>query len=244
MGHAAVGQVEIVGLRGIFGRECVYLLHHGDDAGLFAAGSDSHAGFLYIHVLLHAYGAGYLEIGESLNLGFAQKGVVEHIDAGACVELAVGGVNVMEFLEEPAVYLRELVYLIDSVSGCKGFGDDEYALVGGFLQGFVHIVYLEFFVVYEAVHTLADHAEAFLDGFLEGAAYGHHLAHTLHGRADLAAHAVELAEVPAGYLADDVVESRLEEGRGRFGHGVLEVKESVAQAELGGHEGQGIAGGL
>ena len=55
---------------------------------------------------------------------------------------------------------------------------------------------------------------------------------------------MELREVPAGNLADHVVEGRFEEGRGGLGDGVLEFEEPVAHAQLGGHESQGIAGGL
>ena len=55
---------------------------------------------------------------------------------------------------------------------------------------------------------------------------------------------MELAEVPARYLADDIVEGRLEECRGLAGDGVLQVEETVAKSELGGHEGQGITGGF
>ena len=53
---------------------------------------------------------------------------------------------------------------------------------------------------------------------------------------------MELAEVPARYLAHHVVQRGLEEGRGGLGHGVLQVEQSVAQAQLGGHKCQRIAG--
>ena len=94
------------------------------------------------------------------------------------------------------------------------------------------------------MHALTDHAESFLQGFLEGAADGHHLAHRLHRRAKLALHTVELGEVPAGYFYHHVVEGRLEEGTRGLRHRVLQFEEAVAQSQLGGDECQGIARSL
>ena len=108
----------------------------------------------------------------------------------------------------------------------------------------VDVVDCELAVACKSVHSLTDHAESLLDRFLEGAAYGHNFADRFHRRADLAAHAVELAEIPARNFADDIVEGRLEESRCLLGHGILEIEEPVAESELGGHECQRIAGGL
>ena len=55
---------------------------------------------------------------------------------------------------------------------------------------------------------------------------------------------MELAEIPSRNLADHIVEGRFEECRGHFGHRVAQVEQSEAEAELGGHECQGIAGGF
>ena len=94
------------------------------------------------------------------------------------------------------------------------------------------------------MHALAYHAQAFLDGFLEGAANGHNLAYRFHRRAYGAVDTVEFAEVPARYLHHYIVKGRLEEGRGFFGYGVLEVEQAIAQTQFGGHECQRIAGGF
>ena len=53
-------------------------------------------------------------------------------------------------------------------------------------------------------------AEPLLEGLLEGAADGHHLADRLHLGAEQRARAAELLEGPARDLDDDVVEDRLE----------------------------------
>ena len=65
--RAAVRQVEVVGLRGIFGGEGVYLLHHGQDAAALAVAAYLQGGLLDVLVLLHTDGAGYLEVGEALS---------------------------------------------------------------------------------------------------------------------------------------------------------------------------------
>lgn len=72
------------------------------------------------------------------------------------------------------------MYLIDGVALVHGLGDDKHTLVGRLAQGQVDVWYLQFFVLHIAMHALPDHAQAFLYGFLEVAADGHHLAHRLH----------------------------------------------------------------
>ena len=55
---------------------------------------------------------------------------------------------------------------------------------------------------------------------------------------------MEFTQVPTGNLADHIVQGRLKEGTGGFRHGVLQVEQAVAQAQLRRHESQGIAGRL
>ena len=243
--HASVvGQVEVVGLGREFGRKRVYLLDYRHDAQGFAV--------LAHPVLEHGGLFGrmledqslYLMVGEALLLGEQEqsgRNVLERIVAG---KVPFGFDYVPELGEEPAVYPGELVYAFHGVAGghCLGYGED--ALVIRLAQGQLYVVHLQLLVAYEAVGALAYHPEALLYGLLETAAYGHHLSHRLHRGAELAGHAVELAQVPARDLADHIVQGRLEEGRSGLGHGVVQVEEAVAQAELGGHEGQRIAGGL
>ena len=90
------------------------------------------------------------------------------------------------------------------------------------------------------MHALTNHAQTFLDSLLEGAADGHYLADRFHAGAQLAVYALEFAQVPTGYFADNVVESRLEEGAGLFGNRVFQVEQAIAQAQFGSHEGQRI----
>ena len=246
VGRAAVRQIQVVGLRRIFGGQRVYLLHHGHDAALLAVAAQGDDGVF--HLALHADGASHLEVGEALTLGLAQQVVgqvgEQLVVARPLVQLLGGAHDVHQLLQEPAVNLGQLVHLVHGVAGAEGFRDDEDALVRRLTQRLVDVGDDQLLVLHEAVHALANHAQALLDGFLEGAADGHDLAHGLHRRAQLLVHAVELAEVPARYLAHYVVQRGLEEGRGSLGNGVLQVEQTVAQAQLGSHEGQRIARGF
>ena len=120
------------------------------------------------------------------------------------------------------------MYLVYGIAGTHGFGDNEDTLVGRFMEGFVNVLYNQFLVLYEAVHTLTYHAKSFLDGLLEGTSDGHHLAYGLHGATQLTVYAMKLTQVPTGYLTDHVVEGRLEERAGSLGHGVLQVEQPIA----------------
>ena len=150
----------------------------------------------------------------------------------------------LQLVEEPLVDFRQLVYLVYCVAAVHRLRYDEDAVVRRVAQGLVDVGYLEFLVLHEAVHALPYHAQAFLYGFLEVAPYGHHLADRLHRRAQLAVNAAELAEIPAGDFAHDIVQGRLEERAGSLGDRVLQLEQAVAKAQLRGDEGQGVARGL
>ncbi len=244
VGHTAVGEIEVVGLGGIFCRKGVYLLHHRQDAQLLTTLAHGKHGIVHVQRLLQTQGAGYLEVAEAIDLGLAQELGVERGEAAAFVKLVVKVADVLELVEEPLVYLRQVVDLVDGVTLAQGFGDDEDTLVRGFAQSRIDVLDFQLLILHETVHPLPYHAQTLLDGFLEGATDGHHLAHRLHAAAQLAIDAAELAQVPTGNLADDIVDGGLEEGRRGLGDGVLQVEESIAEAQLAGYEGKRIARGL
>ena len=165
-------------------------------------------------------------------------------DVVVLLQLVLDPDDVLQLLEEPAVDLRQLVDALDGVPVLQRVRDDEDALVGRMGERGVDVVDLELLVRDEAVHALSDHPQALLDHFLEVTADGHHLADRLHARSQLARDALELAQVPARYLADDIVERRLEAGRRALGHVVLQLVQTVAEAELRGYERERVAGGL
>ena len=133
-----------------------------------------------------------------------------------------------QLFQEPLVYLREFVYLVDGIAFVHGFRDDEHAFVCGFAQCCIDVVDLQFLVFNKAVHALANHAQALLDGLFEGATDGHYLTDRLHATAKFTRDTVELPQVPARDLAHDIVQCGLEEGGGSARHGVLQLEEAVA----------------
>ena len=48
VGRAAIGQVQVVGLRRIFGGQRVYLLHHGHDDALLEVAAQGDAGVFHL----------------------------------------------------------------------------------------------------------------------------------------------------------------------------------------------------
>ena len=143
-------------------------------------------------------------------------------------------------MQEPFVYLGQIVYLVNGVSCPHCLGYHEYAPVGRFAQSLIHISDLQFLVTDEPVGALTYHPETFLYSLFKAAAYGHHFSDTLHAGPDLAGNTVEFGKIPARYLADNVVKRRLEESRGHFRDGVLQIEQPVSQPELGRHKSQRI----
>ena len=69
MFRAAVGEVEVVGVRGVFGGERVYLLDRREDAAPLPVVAHGERRAVDVAILLQADGAGYLEVGEALAFG-------------------------------------------------------------------------------------------------------------------------------------------------------------------------------
>ena len=91
------------------------------------------------------------------------------------------------------------------------------------------------------MHTLTYHAETLLNRLLEVTTDGHYLADRLHAGAQFLVYTAELAEIPAWYLADYIVECRLEECRSGLRNGVLQFKQSIPHTQLGSYESKRIA---
>ena len=145
-----------------------------------------------------------------------------------------------QLVQEPAVDVRERMDPVHGVARLEGRGDGEDARVRGMRQREIQVLRHVRLVAHEAVRALADHPDALLDGLLEGPADGPHLADALHAGADVPGDALELRQVPARDLHDDIVQGRLEEGRRRFRNRVLELVQAVAQAQLRRHGRQRI----
>ena len=71
VGRAAVRQIQVVGLRRVFGRQRVNLFHHRHHSEALA--ETAHSEDAVFHVALEAHGARHLEVGESLPLGLGKQ---------------------------------------------------------------------------------------------------------------------------------------------------------------------------
>ncbi len=242
--HARIGDIEVVGLRRILRGQGVNLLDNGQDAIRLALAAHHEHGLVHVAQLgLEADGTGNLEVGEAINLGLAHQVAVQRVDV-LSLQLLIDVDDVLQLIEEPLVYLGQVMYLVDGVSLVHGLGDDKDTLVRGLTERLVDIGNFQFLVLHKSVHALSDHAQSLLQGLLKVSSDGHHLADTLHRRAQLLVDATELAQVPSGNFADHIVECRLKEGAGGLGHRVFQFKKPIAHAQLSGHESQGIACGL
>ncbi len=225
--NAAVGKVEVIGLCRIFSGQGIDLFHRGQYAQFFSVISYLKQ-VLLVH-LVFPQGPGQLEIGESQHFGFDQKLFVQayvfpvqrRIQG---FELLGGTHDFEQLLQKPGVNFGELVYLFHGIAGPESFADDKDASVGGFAQGLVDVRNLQFFVFDKTVHALTYHAQALLDGFFEGSAYGHYFAHRFHAAAQLTGYALKLTQIPAGDFADYVIQGRFKKGGSGFGNRIFEFK--------------------
>ena len=76
--------------------------------------------------------------------------------------------------------LCQLMYLVYGIALVHSLRDNKHTLVGRLAQSCINILYFKLLVLYEAVHTLANHAQTLLDSLLEVAADSHNLTYRLH----------------------------------------------------------------
>ena len=88
------------------------------------------------------------------------------------------------------------------------------------------------------------HSECLLDDFRKGTTDCHDLANAFHFAADLFGRAVELRQIPAGALADDIVQSRLEERRRPSGNTIGNLWQRIAESDLGRDIRERVTGGF
>ena len=82
------------------------------------------------------------------------------------------------------------------------------------------------------------------NGSLKAGCNAHHFAGCFHLGAQLAGGVDELVKGPLGYLDYHIIQSRLKAGTGFAGYIVFNLVQGITQSDLGGHFGNGIAGGL
>ena len=239
-----VGKIEVVRLCRVLGSEGVDLFDDRENAHLLAQFTHQFGRDFWVDEGFETYGTGDLEIRETLHLGTKHQVFAHILDGSFLLQFHIGVADVLQLVEEPLVYLCEVVNLLDRVAHVESLFHHQHPFVGGGFEGGIHIINLQFVIADKAVQTLPNHAETFLDGLFESASNCHHFAHRLHGRTQFTVNTTELAEVPTGYLAHYIVEGWLEEGGGGLGDRVLQVEESVAETEFGCNKGERIARGF
>jgi len=243
--RSLVGRIHVGGGRGELGRRGVDALIDRPDAERLAQRP---------HVLgLLAGEIGEAAIGKAHRLEAAQR--FGRIGQAELAHLVLGYDQAVHLLEEPRVDLRRIVDVFEAHAEPHGFGDMQQALRGRGGDGGEHRILVVVFRrpgneardadLVEAGKPGFERAQRLLQRFLEGAADGHGLADRLHRSGQAVVGARELLEGEARDLGDDIVDRRLERGRGgAAGDVVLEFVEGVADGEAGGDLGDREAGGL
>ena len=179
-GRVGVGEVEVVGQFGMLAGHGGDALHRGHDAALLAVLAHRQVLLLHVAVLGLQHEAGNLEVAESAALHFEQEIVGQVFQLVVLLQLVLQVDDVLQSLQEPYVNLRQLLDALHGVALFQSLCDGEDAQVGGVGQLVVEVVEAGVVVAHEAVHALANHAQALLNHLLEGAADGHDFAHRLH----------------------------------------------------------------
>jgi hypothetical protein len=204
-----VGKVEVVGESRELGSDSVDLLDEGHDVELESGATNV--------VLVARPEDGELLVGETLLLGLAEErrgDVVNGVGRHLVSEVA----ETLELGEEPLVDLGQLPDLVDGVAAVHGVGNGEHALVGGGLELGVEVDRHESLGLVETKVARVDGTDGLLNSLLEGAANGHDLTNTLHGRAKKSGDTSELLQIPSRDLDNAVVERGFEASAGRLGH--------------------------
>jgi len=147
-------------------------------------------------------------------------------------------------LKEPPVDPGQSVDLFHRVAGLHGIANHKDPHVGRLVQRFVDILYNQFPVLNETVHSLAYHAQSLLYGFFKSASDRHHFPDRFHAAANLPGNTPELAKVPAWDLADHIIQCRFKKSRSDPGNGIFQLVQPVSQGQLGSHKSQRISGCL
>ena len=154
--------------------------------------------------------------------------------------------QMLHLVQEPPVDLGDLVNGLVVDAALEGLVHAEHALgvlnmhvghdlvIGQLLKGLVG----------QSVHAQLDGGNCLHHGSLEAVANAHHLAGGHHLGAQRLVGVDELIKGPLRVLDHDVVQRRLKAGAGLAGDVVGDLVQRVADGDLGGHLGNGIAGGL
>ena len=146
--------------------------------------------------------------------------------------------------QEPRVNFGKVENLVHTEAHGKCIADVPDAIGAGLAQFFFqHFAVLRFFV--QAIDTHFQTAQGFLEGLLEGAAHGHHLAHRFHLGGEAAVGCGEFFKSKTWNLGDHVIDAGLKTGRcGTAGDFVAQLIKRVTHSQFGSHFGNRKTGGF
>ncbi len=153
-------------------------------------------------------------------------------------------------IEKPRVDPVGLIDALDADPPAQQGLDLEQAVGRGDGGGVQQLVVAQLVVVVlgrvavEAEAALFEATKRFLQALGEGPTNGHDLAHRLHLRTQHTARAWKLLKGPTRDLGDDIVDARLEAGRGHLRDVVRDLIEGVPHREPGCDLGDRETGGL
>ena len=173
-------KIQIVCLRRIFSCKCIYLFYMRNNTCLLATCTDNEDSFRHFHLFSHAQSTSYLEIRESLQLGTAQKIIVNNIYILTFLQFLISGIYIVQLLKKPLVYLRQFMNFVNRISLGKRLVNNKDTFVCRFFKRSFNVFYFQFLIIDKTVHALSYHSETFLNNFFKGTSYCHNLTNRLH----------------------------------------------------------------
>ncbi len=184
-----------------------------------------------------------LAIRKSLHFGIQKKLEWQAFQV-VLFELSLRFDELLNLLQEPEINLGDFMNAADGDAHLHRIVKHEYPIPGSMFELVKDGILIcdALAVRAQAISTDLEGLGGLVQSLLEAASNAHHLAHGLHLQAQAAVCPFKLVEVPTGDLHDDIVQGGLEIRRGGLGDLVAQFIQGVADGELGGNFGDGVAG--
>ena len=215
-------------------------LHTGDHAQTLAVGAHK--------ALVRAGQRGDLRVARAVLLEQAHRIGVDILHAQAADAL-LDLHHVVDTVEVPRIDTADGMNARDIPAAAQGLDHKEDAVLGRGCHGLSEFIIAQLVGAFlatgaNALVTVLQRAHGLAEGFLEGAADRHDLAHGLHARGERGVGALKLLEGKARNLDDAVVDRGLKAGGRGLGDVVDDLVERVAHGQARGGLGDGETRGL
>ena len=135
----------------------------------------------------------------------------------------------LQLLQEPFIYLRQLMNLVDGIILMHCLGNDKDTLISRFSKSHVNIGNFQFLVFHETMHTLSNHTQSLLDCLFKVSSDSHHFAYRFHAGAKFLIYTMKLREIPTWDFAYNIIQGRFKESTCSFRYGILQFEQSISQ---------------